>query len=238
LDMATGDWIQFLDADDILPPEKIAVQLARLDNSPEGSMGFCPWSYFHNDGRIDPLDSRQFWSDHENGLSLLINMWHEGGFFPPHVWLTPRKLIDKAGQWNEKLTGDDDGEFFGRLLISASEVRFCEDTCAYYRDPPAGSVSRDKSLRSALSFFTAFEVVANQVLTARSDKMARKACLSRVRKTAYAWRDVPEVLNQAAAFEKKLSLFDFSPALPLGTRYLVAVFGLKRGLQIRRLLQS
>jgi glycosyltransferase involved in cell wall biosynthesis len=236
LELATGDWIQVLDADDILPEGKIAAQLAALEGATEASMAFCPWSYFHDDGAIDPADARRYWHSYNSGADLLVDMWYNGGFFPPHAWLTPRALIDRADPWDETLTGDDDGEFFGRMLIAASEMRFCEDTRVLYRDPPEGSVSRDKSVKSARSFWAAFEQVSELLLARRDDIAAQRACLSRARRTAYAWRDVPEILDQAAAWERANYRFDLSPALPGKTRWLVALLGLKRGLALRRML--
>lgn len=238
LELATGEWIQFLDADDILPEGKIAAQLAALQDAPADAMAFCPWSYFHDDGDIDPPDARRYWHSYDSGADLLVDMWYNGGFFPPHAWLTPRPLIDRAGHWDEALTGDDDGEFFGRVLAAASEMRFCEDTRVLYRDPPEGAVSRDKSLKSARSFWAAFEQVSDVLLARRDDAEAERACLARARKTAYAWRDVPEVLDRASVWERAHRRFDLSPALPGKTRWLVALFGLKRGLALRRMLSG
>ncbi|WP_300534363.1 glycosyltransferase family A protein [uncultured Mameliella sp.] len=238
LELATGAWVQFLDADDILPEGKIAAQLAALDGAPEGTMAFCPWSYFHDDGAINPADARRYWHSYDSGVGLLVDMWYNGGFFPPHAWLTPRALIDRAGHWDEALTGDDDGEFFGRVLVAASEMRFCEDTRVLYRDPPEGSVSRDKSLKSARSFWAAFEQVSEALLGKCPDAATRKACLARARKTAYAWREVPEIIEKAQAWERAHGGFDLSPALPPKTRWLVALFGLKRGLALRRMLSG
>lgn len=238
LELATGEWIQFLDADDILPEGKIAAQLAALEGAPVDAMAFCPWAFFHDDGDIDPPDARRYWRSYDSGADLLIDMWYNGGFFPPHAWLTPRPLIDRAGPWDEALTGDDDGEFFGRVLVAASEMSFCEATRVLYRDPPEGSVSRNKSLKSARSFWTAFEQVSEALLAKRSDAEAQRACLARARKTAYAWRDVPEVLDRASAWERAHRRFDLSPALPQKTRWLVALFGLKHGLALRRMLSG
>lgn len=233
LELATGNWIQFLDADDILPPEKIAVQIAAMEGASEDAMAFCPWAFFHDSGEVASPDARAYWRGYASGLELLVDMWYQGGFFPPHAWLTPRSLIERVGRWDEGLTGDDDGEFFGRLLVAASGLRFCAATRVFYRDPPVGSVSRDRSLKSARSCWQAFENVSAALLGRADDDTTRRACLSRARTTAYAWRTVPEVVDRAAKWERANRCFDLSPALPVKARWLVALFGLKRGLQLR-----
>lgn len=89
LTLAEGRFIQFLDADDILPADKVALQLARLAGAPVDTIALCPWSVLHDDGRIEAPDTRRYWRDHADGLSLLLEMWTLGGFFPPHAWLVP-----------------------------------------------------------------------------------------------------------------------------------------------------
>ena len=238
LALAQGSYIQFLDADDVLPSGKVAAQLAVLDKVNENDMAFCPWSFFHDDGRIDPPEDRRYWRGYSAGLHLLIDMWTFGGFFPPHAWLTPRALIDAAGHWDVRLTGDDDGDFFGRLLAHAGRMHFVSDTSVLYRDPPEGSVSRNTSLTSARSFWMAFEQVAGTILSRRDDRAAKRALLSRARKTAYSWRDIPEIVDKAAAFERRLGMLDISPSLPAGARWMIGILGIKRGLAARRMMKG
>jgi glycosyltransferase involved in cell wall biosynthesis len=238
LSLARGKFIQFLDADDLLPEGKLAAQLAVMENACSTALALCPWSIFHDNGLIDPPDPRNYWHNYATGIDLLLDMWTYGGFFPPHAWLAPRALIDAAGCWDEDLTGDDDGEFFGRVLIQAGQVCFTPDTHVVYRDPPEGSVSRNRSLASAQSFWAASEQLAQQILAQRMDRKARRAVLSRIRRTAYGWHDQPEIVDAAAALEKQLGHFDLSPSLPAGMRWVIGLLGIRRGLAIRRLIKG
>lgn len=238
VEMASGEFLQFLDADDILPPEKIARQLAALSDAPKGSVGLCPWRMLHDDGRVDPPDPRPYWKSYDKGIDFLLDMWMHGGFFPTHPWLVPRALAEASGPWNTELTADQDGEYFGRLLTLSGPAVFCSDTAVHYRSPPEGAVSRDKSRRAGESRMQAFEVVAESILSRRDDRAARRACLSRIRKTAYALREFDDMVAKAAAWEKRLSVFDFSPSLPPTARGLVGLLGIKRGLQARALLKT
>ena len=234
LKMATGDYVQFLDADDRLPPEKVAVQLAALRHAPHDALALAPWATFHDDGRVEPSDPRPYWRDHASGLDLLLAMWRLGGYFPPHAWLVPRSLVERTGGWNTDLTGDDDGEFFGHLMTLSGPVVFTPKTMVEYRSPPEGSVSRNRSLSSARSFFAAWEKVTDHIRTRRWNRTTQLACLSRLRQTAYAWRSLPEIVERAAVAERELPRFDFSPALPLTARILVGAFSIRGGLLIRR----
>jgi len=238
LALAKGEYVQFLDADDLLPPDKIAKQLAALADAPENAVAFCPWSLFRDDGTVMPPGTRRYWRDYPDGLSLLIDMWTYGGFFPPHTWLAPRALIDRAGHWDEALTGDDDGEFFGRLLVHAGEMRFEAETHVLYRDPPEGSVSRNRSTTSVDSYLTAHLSVTNAILERRNDRSARRACLGRLRDIAYQLRHFEDFVERAASEERRLNVFDLSPRLPWKTRVVIAFLGLRRGVRLYRLFES
>ena len=43
---ARGDHVQYLDADDLLSPNKLTAQMAALKGAPEGSVASCPWGRF------------------------------------------------------------------------------------------------------------------------------------------------------------------------------------------------
>jgi glycosyltransferase involved in cell wall biosynthesis len=238
VDMSSGNYLQFLDADDILPPEKIARQLAALMDAPEGAVAICPWSFLHDNGCIDPPDPRAHWRSYDTGLALLLDLWLLGGLFPTHPWLVPRALALESGQWNTDLAADQDGEYFGRILVRAGPALFCADTSVQYRHPPEGAVSRDKSRRACESRMQAFETVAERILDVQDDRTARRACLSRIRKTAYALRDFEDMVAQAAAWERRLSVVDLSPSLPPVARLLIGLLGIRRGLAARSLLKS
>ena len=238
VEMSSGTYLQFLDADDILPPDKIARQLAALREAPEGSVALCPWRFLHDDGRIDAPAPRLYWKSYGTGIELLLDIWLFGGFFPTNPWLVPRALALASGPWNTALTADQDGEYFGRILALSGPALFCADADVLYRSPPEGAVSRNISHRAGASRMHAFEVVANRILERRTDYAARRACLSRVRKTAYALRKFDDIVAEAAAWEKRLSVFDFSPSLPPAARGLIGLLGVRRGLKVRALLKA
>jgi hypothetical protein len=57
------------------------------------------------------------------------------------TWLVSRELTDAAGPWDTRLLGDDDGEYFCRVLLKSDGVRFVPGARVYYRASGAGSLS-------------------------------------------------------------------------------------------------
>jgi hypothetical protein len=73
-------------------------------------------------------------------------------FLPLSVWLVSRELSETAGPWNEKLSLDDDGEYFCRVLLASHGVQFVPGEKFFYRMSGFSSLSNvgrsDKKLES------------------------------------------------------------------------------------------
>ena len=129
LSYAKGQYIQFLDADDLLSVEKLEIQVKTLQNNP-GKVAVCSTVHFADkDPHTESSPSKheeQFLLDSDDPAWFLTNLWggygDNGSMIQPNAWLTPRAVIDKAGPWNEALTVDDDGEFFCRVVLNSSGV--------------------------------------------------------------------------------------------------------------------
>jgi hypothetical protein len=49
------------------------------------------------------------------------------------TWLVSREITQAAGPWDIRLLGDDDGEYFCRVLMASNGVRFVSEARVYYR---------------------------------------------------------------------------------------------------------
>ncbi|MDR3695463.1 glycosyltransferase [Mucilaginibacter sp.] len=154
LKVAKGEYIQFLDADDLLNPEKIESQVNVLENS-VNQVALCRTIHFF-DGD-DPTKSEVtddwFCADNNNPVDFLLKLYAGedempgfGGMIQPNAWLTPRVTIEKAGPWNEFRGPDDDGEFFCRVVLASEGIKFSGKGVNYYRKyKSAASLSGQKS---------------------------------------------------------------------------------------------
>lgn len=153
---AKGDYIQFLDADDILSPDKIEGQMNILNGS-QTHLALCRVVHF-NDGedfRNSPIkDDDWFCKDTDDPVDFLLKlnagedvMPGYGSMVQPNSWLTPRNLIDKAGPWNEFRCPDDDGEFFCRVILASEGIKYSTTGTNYYRKHALNNtLSAQKSL--------------------------------------------------------------------------------------------
>src|SRR5208282_1441691 len=131
LRLARGAFIQFLDADDLLAPEKIARQMELAAScGPEMAL-CCTWSRFTS-SPADADDTPQALCCDAEPVDWLVMKLKRDAMMHPAAWLIPRLLIERAGPWNEALTLDDDGEYFTRVVLASRGVRLCKEAKSFY----------------------------------------------------------------------------------------------------------
>jgi len=128
-----GEYIQYLDADDMLSPGKIASQVAILSRSDVKKVAaYGPWHHFSISKRHILVYKPHHGS---NGRGWLKD-WLSGWFTPNHSLLWTRSDLMELGPWDESLTADDDGEYAMRYLAFGGQLIFCPEAWVYYRQNP------------------------------------------------------------------------------------------------------
>ena len=133
LRLSQGNYIQWLDADDLLAPEKIERQLAvfrEVDNP--RILASCPWAYFNYRPQRARFVPTALWQD-LSPVEWLLRKMGENLHMQTATWLTSRDLIEGAGPWDIRLISDDDGEFFCRVLLGSAGTRFVREAQVFYR---------------------------------------------------------------------------------------------------------
>lgn len=150
---ASGKYIQFLDADDLLSADKIAAQVEVLNGS-EDYLALCGTVHFTDGDDHLTYSVQHDWGSKgtEFPLEFLLDLYganDAGGMIQTNAWLTPKALIDKVGYWNEMRSPDDDGEFFCRLLLAGKGIKYSFAGINYYRKfAHRNSLSTQRSLKS------------------------------------------------------------------------------------------
>ncbi len=138
---ARGDFIQFLDADDLIAQDKIALQMHRLLAASPRHMASGEWARFTDDPETALFNSQPVWQD-LSGIEFQLLHYEAGWMMQPAAWLCPRALLDEAGPWDETLSLNDDGEYFSRVMLASAGILFCPGARTYYRSGVVGSLSR------------------------------------------------------------------------------------------------
>ena len=139
--LSTGDYIQYLDADDLLAPDKIACQLAVLKPSSSKRVLLSgSWGSFMYRFRRTKFTPSPLWCD-LTPVDWLVRKMEHNAYMQTASWLVSRELVEAAGPWDTRLLGDDDGEFFCRVLLASEGVRFVPQARVYYRSSGSSSLS-------------------------------------------------------------------------------------------------
>ena len=161
-----GDYIQYLDADDLLSPNKIEKQMEALHMADVENAVSTSTFYQYMGGVVQPEWESLAKVNHnyDYGIDLQIDLWKY--FIPsyiPSCYLTPRYLIDSVGGWNEHLRKNQDGEFFARVLEHTGKVIFVDSEYVLWRYV-SGSISHTHSVQKAESVLESYISIAELLL--------------------------------------------------------------------------
>ena len=131
--LSHGAYIQWLDADDLLAPDKIALQMAARDeNTSKRTVFSGSWGNFMYRPHRAQFHPTALWAD-LSPVDWLFHKLADNIYMQTATWLVSRELTEAAGSWDTRLMGDDDGEYFCRVLLVSDGVRFVPDAKVYYR---------------------------------------------------------------------------------------------------------
>lgn len=232
LSLAQGEFIQFLDADDLLAPDKIALQVVALAERPS-CIAACPWGRFAEDVARTEVIPEKNWRLSDPIEWLTLNFAGQG-MMPPIAWLTPRQVLDRAGPWDTRLTLNDDGEYFCRVLLASDGIEFIPETLAYYRSNISGSLSRRRSEAAWQSAFLSHELCARHLLAREDSTRTRRACADLFQRLAFAmYPDCPELVRRCEAEAKRLGGSAERPGGGRVFQIIARTLGWKRARQIQ-----
>lgn len=230
-------YVQFLDADDILSPSKIELQVKALQSAGEDSIASCGWAHFTASPADALPETQPVWRV-ADPVDWLVQSLLGGGMMQTAGWLVPRNIIDKAGEWNTNLTLHDDGDFFARVLTHASRNIFVDGATVYYREVP-GSLSRRRDRQSIESSLEVCRSRERAILSRRHDAEAMRAIATQYAQFVYEFGSVAPDLADIAM--DQLRDTGAEPAHVIGGsgfRALAGAVGFPRAAKLRGILKK
>lgn len=233
-----GDYVMYLDADDLISPHKIERQIEALSHADPKAVAICAWEHF-SDNPSAEITSRPYYQPYGNPIEFLTQMWEIGGMMQPSCYLIPRQLIATAGEWNEALTLNQDGEFMCRVLANATSIVWTDKAIVHYRRGHASistsNVRTYSKQRSRLDSFISYE---NTILPIADSPRLRRALARNYALVACAAKTGSDIFGEAIQRIKALGLKPCHPYPDTIFGCIANIIGLKSTLKIRSLFNS
>lgn len=229
---AKGEWIQYLDADDVLLPEKITRQFEEAEAGQNCDVIYSPvWIDQNNERRASELDPQ---------LDI-YSLWIAWELPQTGGCLWRREALEKINGWNESIPCCQEHELYLRALKSGLRFRFAPTPNAVYRIWSDDTLCRrDKRLvikvktgliddmRAWLELHNLWTPVANVV--------AGRACFEMSRSLVQYGLGGADAYHQA---RRELGLIAATgPAAPQSYRFIYKIAGFKAAERIARGLRG
>jgi glycosyltransferase involved in cell wall biosynthesis len=176
--LCQGDYIQWLDADDLLAPGKINRQMEAWKNGLSSrTLLSSEWAYFICRPRSAKFIPSPLWGD-LRPMEWLLRKMGQNLHMQPASWLVSRELTEAAGPWDTRLTLDDDGEYFCRVILASEGTRFIWGARSYYRRSGFQSLSNvDGSNKKFDSQFLSMRLHIGYLRSLEDSELARATCV-------------------------------------------------------------
>jgi glycosyltransferase involved in cell wall biosynthesis len=140
LKVATGDYVQFFDSDDLCSLNKLEVQASLLERS-GADIAYSPWVPAHIESRQVQIDKQVFQQrelpHNLNPLACFLRGWVS--VFQALIFR--RSFLQKVGFYRTDLMPSEDSEFLFRILLQQPVMKFCPDCLVLYRSHTSGQIT-------------------------------------------------------------------------------------------------
>lgn len=162
LEKATGDYIQFLDADDLISITKLELSLQLINNTKNenAQIVFTNFRMFVNNAKITTehyciLNEAIF--TYEN----ILYEWNETFSIPIHTAVIKKSLLQNI-RFPENMTAQEDWIFWANLFKSNPKVLFINQNLALYRQNFSGRTLSKDMLEDELKAYDYFRKYLNE----------------------------------------------------------------------------
>jgi glycosyltransferase involved in cell wall biosynthesis len=179
LELSTGEWLQYLDADDYLLPDKIEKQIQFLNQNSNVEVIYCPHitEDIGANGILQIAPEITKYSEQPD-LWLLAIEWHipqTGGML-----FNKQALLDIDG-WNENLRHCQDYDLYVRLLAADKKFIYFKDSGAVYRWLCSGNDIRRKLLEIYRDRLDIQQAIENYLISSDRLTEIRQEAINQVR---------------------------------------------------------
>ena len=170
-----------------------------LQGSPKRTALSSSWGRFiHRPSRAKFIPS-SLWCD-LSPLEWLLRKMGQNIFMQTSTWLVSRELTEAAGPWDTRLLGDDDGEYFCRVVLASEGIRFVPEARVYYRSFQSGSLSYiGRSPKKIEAHWLSMRLHIQYLRSQENSTRVHVACLQYLRDCLISfYPERPDIVKEAA----------------------------------------
>jgi glycosyltransferase involved in cell wall biosynthesis len=225
--LCQGDYIQWLDADDLLAPDKIERQLSALDRAAcTRTVLSSAWGRFmHRRSRARFIPTA-LWHD-LSPVEWLLRKLEFNVCMQTATWLVSRETTAAAGAWDTRLLVDDDGEYFCRVLLRSDAIRFVPEARVFYRLPDSTRLSHIGLSHAKMdSQFRSMQMHVAYLRSLEDSERVRAACVKYLQNgLVHFYPERTDIIEQTRQLVAELGGRLDAPRLPRKYASIRAVFG-------------
>ncbi len=204
--LAQGDYIQWLDADDLLTPDKVERQMAVLPQvDGRRTVLSAPWGQFSYRPHRASFKPTSLWQD-LSPVEWMLRKMGENLYMQTATWLTSRELSEAAGPWDPRLLSDDDGEYFCRVLLASDGVKFVPEGGVFYRDVSSSRLSYIGTSNAKMdAMLVSIRLHIKYLRSLEDSARVRAACLTYLRNLSTGFHPSrTDILEELQAMAREL----------------------------------
>src|SRR4029079_10572650 len=111
-------------------------------------------------------------------IEYLLRSFSQNLWMSPAAWLVSRDITAAAGPWDERLSLNDDGEYFCRVVAASDHLQFVEQSRCYYRQSGPSQLSRTFDRQALRSFALSLSLSVDHLLAVEESARTRAAALA------------------------------------------------------------
>ncbi|MCG3209391.1 MAG: Undecaprenyl-phosphate 4-deoxy-4-formamido-L-arabinose transferase [Anaerolineae bacterium] len=146
-----GDYLLFLDSDDLIPPHKLDLQVSFLEEHPNFGLVYSAWQ------EVDEENTRVLGEVRPNQRGHLLKaILRRQLFFFPGAAIIRRACLEQVGPFDEALFGCEDADMWVRLSLAGYAFGYIDQPLFQYRFR-RGSITGSISPKQIQSWLTSLD---------------------------------------------------------------------------------
>jgi glycosyltransferase involved in cell wall biosynthesis len=237
--VSQGDYIQWLDADDLLASDKVSRQMEVIaQDGSRRTLLSSAWGRFLYRSNRAQFAPDALWCD-LSPAEFLLRKIGQNLFMPNASWLVSRELTEAAGPWDTNQCVDDDGEYFCRVLLASEGIRFVPQASMYYRVATSSSLSHiGQSDRKLSAQWRTMQLHIRYLRSLEDSQRTQTACLRFLQcNLHYFYPERADIVSQAEQMARDLGGQLETPRLSWKYSWIKPVLGWGPAKRIQTLLR-